>query len=328
MKIIFYYRFRSYFIIRVYFLLPFILCQCAKNFETNSIISFSNDKFCSTVSPLYSEDLIFGSDTTLDIITWNIETFPKNEQTTTCYVAKLLQTIDMDVLAIQEIDDTEIFVEMVSQLNGFSSHYESNWFAGLGYIYKTNLVEINNIYEIFETSQYWNTFPRSPLVMDMNFMGQQYFIINNHFKCCGDGILDINDNSDEENRRYNAINLLKEYVDTNLSNKNVIILGDFNDDLADAEPNNVFEKILNDKDHYFFVDFDIANSSSSEWSFPSWPSHLDHILISDELFSAFSSDNIETIKIDNYLQSGWIEYDNNISDHRPVGINLKVIYKK
>ena len=272
--------------------------------------------------------MIFGSDATLDIITWNIETFPKNEQQTSCYVSHIIQKIDMDVLAIQEIENTEMFEKMVNRLDEYSSYYESNWFAGLGYIYKTNSIEINNIYEIFDTNQYWNTFPRSPLVMDMNFMGQQYFIINNHFKCCGDGILDINDDSDEEKRRYNAINLIKEYVDTNLSNKNVIILGDFNDDIVEAEPNNVFKKILNDTDRYVFVDFDIANNSSADWSFPSWPSHLDHILITNELFSAFNSDNIQTIKIDNYLHSGWLEYDNNISDHRPVGINLEVDYTK
>jgi hypothetical protein len=30
----------------------------------------------------------------------------------------------------------------------------------------------------------------------------------------------------------------------------------------------------------------------------------------------------KTIKIDNYLQGGWIEYDQNISDHRPVAIKI------
>ena len=42
-------------------------------------------------------------------------------------------------------------------------------------------------------------------------------------------------------------------------------------------PNNVFENILNDSNNYRFVDLPIAQGNNSEWSFPNWPSHLDHI---------------------------------------------------
>jgi len=160
------------------------------------------------------------------------------------------------------------------------------------------------------------------MVMDMNFMGENYFLINNHFKCCGDGILDFNNESDEEKRRYNAANLLKEYIDTNLSDKNVLVLGDLNDDIAEAPQNNVFQMIIDDPDNYLFVDFEIANGSSSNWSYPTWPSHLDHILITNELFDELDNSDIQTIKIDEYLDGGWNEYDQNISDHRPVAVKF------
>ena len=76
--------------------------------------------------------------------------------------------------------------------------------------------------------------------MDLNFMNENYIIINNHFKCCGDNNMNINDESDEETRRYIASNLLKEYVDSYFPNNNVIILGDLNDSLIDNPNNNVF----------------------------------------------------------------------------------------
>ena len=62
------------------------------------------------------------------------------------------------------------------------------------------------------------------------------------------------------------------------------------------------------------------------WSYPSWPSHLDHIIITNELFDEYESINssCNTILIDNILNSGWAEYDNYISDHRPVGISLDI----
>ena len=191
-------------------------------------------------------------------------------------------------------------------------------------MYNTNTVQVNAKYEIYTSQPYWNAFPRSPQVLELTFNNEEYVIIDNHLKCCGDGVLDLNDTSDEENRRLRAVNLLKTYIDSIFSNDKVIVVGDWNDILTDPAPNNVFNSFLNDSD-YLFVDFPIALGSSANFSFPTWPSHLDHILISDELFADFSKPNSELscIRIDDYMSS-WSAYDYNISDHRPVGLKLKV----
>lgn len=271
------------------------------------------------------EDLSFGDDNSLDIATWNIEWFPKNNQITINHVTEIINLLELDILAIQEVDDTTMFDQMLDSLPEYTGYYESSWFAGLAYIYKTGPVEINDIYEIYTTSSYWNAFPRSPMVMDVNFMGVNYFIINNHFKCCGNGIIDFGNTSDEENRRYTAINLIKEYIDTNLSNHKVVVLGDLNDDINESPPNNVFQEVLDDSAHYRFADLEIAQGNNSEWSFPNWPSHLDHILITDEIFNEINNIKVETIKIDEYLEGGWNEFDQNISDHRPVAIKFSFV---
>ena len=262
-----------------------------------------------------------GSQDSFDFMTWNIEWFPKNGQATINYVAEIIEDIDIDVIAMQELDDRDLFDQMISSLDGYAGYYDSSWFAGLAFIYNTETVQVNDIYEIYTTSPYWNAFPRSPMVMDLNFNGVNYFLINNHFKCCGDGSLDLNDDSDEEKRRYDAINLLRDYIDENLPNQNVIVLGDLNDDIAEPQINNVFQLIINDP-NYEFVDYHIALGSSSDWSFPNWPSHLDHILVSDELFEELAYSQVETIKLDQYIDGGWNEYDYNISDHRPVFMQL------
>jgi len=268
------------------------------------------------------EELYFGTDETFEVMTWNIEWFPKNNQITVDYVTQIIQALDVDILAIQEVDDTDMFNQMLNGLPEYTGYLESEWFAGLAYIYKTDIIEINDIYEIYTTSPYWSAFPRSPMVMDLNFMGENIFIINNHFKCCGDGLMNLDDLGDEETRRYTASNLLKEYIDTNLPNENVIVLGDLNDILTDALENNVFQMIINDSKNYLFSDMEIAESSSTDWSYPTWPSHLDHILITNELFDDLDNSDIQTIKIDEYLDGGWNEYDQNISDHRPVALKL------
>ncbi len=268
------------------------------------------------------DELYFGTDNDLDIMTWNIEWFPKNGQVTIDYVGQIIEALDIDVLAIQEVDDISSFNQVVNGLDDYDGYLESSWFAGLAYIYNTQTVEINNIYEIYTSSPYWSPFPRSPMVMDMNFMNENYIIINNHFKCCGDDNMNLNDDDDEETRRYLASNLLKEYVDNYFPDSNVIILGDLNDELNDNPNDNVFQMILDDSENYFFTDMDIAQGNSAGWSYPSWPSHLDHILITNELFD--NNSYVEVIRIDDFMDGGFSQYDQNISDHRPVALKLSV----
>ena len=266
------------------------------------------------------DELYFGTDDALDIMTWNIEWFPKNGQVTIDYVEQIIDALDIDVLAIQEVDDISSFNEVIDGLENYEGYLESSWFAGLAYIYNTQTVEINDIYEIYTSSPYWSPFPRSPMIMDMNFMNKNYIIINNHFKCCGDDNMNLNDEDDEETRRYIASNLLKQYVDNYFPDSNVIILGDLNDQLIDGPNDNVFQMILDDSENYLFTDMEIAQGNSTEWSYPSWPSHLDHILITNELFD--NNPYVEVIRIDDFMDGGFSQYDQNISDHRPVALKL------
>jgi len=269
-------------------------------------------------------ELSFGTDNTLDILTWNIEHFPKNGNTTINYVTEIIENLNVDIIAIQEVSNIDSFNTMLDNLDGYSGYLESVYFRGLAFIYKTDVIQINDIYEIYTTSEYWKYFPRNPMVMDFNYEGQQFMVINNHFKCCGDGYLDINNDNDEESRRFHASRLLKEYIDTNFSDANVFLVGDLNDSLTDRPENNIFQNFIDDSTNFLFTNIDIANGSDLNWSYPTWPSHLDHILITNELFDEFKNQNssIETIKIEDYLTNGWAEYDTNITDHRPVGLKL------
>jgi len=202
----------------------------------------------------------------------------------------------------------------------------ASYSVNLAYIYKSNIIEVYDVYEIYSSSAYSREFPRRPLLMTMQWNGQDFYVINNHLKAQGDGILNLSNSWDEETRRFDACNLLDEYISAILPNENVIVLGDMNDELTDSQENNVFIAFLNEADEYDFTDLEIEEGSSVYWSYPSWPSHLDHILITNELFDEFNLENsdIQTLRIDNILDGGWSEYDNNISDHRPVGLKLAI----
>ena len=157
-------------------------------------------------------------------------------------------------------------------------------------------------------------------------MNNDFLIINNHFKCCGDGLLENENTSDEEYRRKISSELLKQYVDENLSEQKVIIIGDLNDELNDSTINNVFNSFLNDSTNYKFADMSIALGTETNWSYPNWPSHLDHIIITNEIFEIFSNPRsiIQTVHVENYFNGGKNEYNEYISDHLPVALQLQL----
>lgn len=257
-------------------------------------------------------------------MTWNIEAFPKAGQNTMDSVRKIVEALDMDIIGVQEINDTNAFKAMVLTINGYSGFAKLNYIVGLGFIYKTSSIQINSIYEIFTAPQYWNNFPRAPIVMDMNYMNERYILIVNHLKCCGDGFIDLGNTNDEENRRLESVILLKEYIDQNFPTLKTIVLGDLNDLITDQPNSNVFQPILNDPSNYAFADNAIALGPSSNWSYPTWPSHLDHFIITNELFYETQNNGsyVQTLKLESEFAAGWPSYEAIVSDHRPVAMKI------
>ncbi len=273
----------------------------------------------------------FGSDTTFDVATWNIEWFPKNGQQTVNYVTDIIESLDFDIIAVQEVDEKETFNNMIDAIPNYSSLTENSMWNnshGLAYVYRNDRVTINDAYDIYYEDIYHQIFLRSPMVLDVYFENKNYILINNHLKCCGDGILDMSNENDYEYLRWMAMNYLKDYVDSYFPESRVVILGDFNDDITEPSLNNVFNTILNDNDNYLFADMEISLGDPNNWSFPAphpivpWPSQLDHLLLTNELFEDFTFSNAQTIIVDDYLENGWSEYDQNVSDHRPVAMRL------
>jgi exonuclease III len=264
----------------------------------------------------------FATKESFDIMTWNLENFPKNEFTVD-YVAKIIDSLDIDVIALQEIKFNHSFKELLLRLpnyNGsrvkFSKHKKR-----LAFIYKKD-IEVKNIYQICKLNHFPFEIPfsRAPFVFELEWNSVPFIIINNHFS---------NGNKNYKRREY-ASKLLKSYVDKNFKSDKVIILGDFNDKLTDSSNVNIFQNFLDDKENYLIADRNLANLDSIIYSFPRLhlnpekSSHIDHIIISNELFEEFKSPNskIEVITLENQLKNNWQEYYNYISDHRPVALKL------
>ena len=49
------------------------------------------------------DELYFGTNDALDIMTWNIEWFPKNGEITVDYVSQIIEVLDVDILALGDL---------------------------------------------------------------------------------------------------------------------------------------------------------------------------------------------------------------------------------
>jgi len=253
----------------------------------------------SSVDEKYRDCLIETEDDQLEVATWNIRQFPQAGSTIEALV-DVIPNMNVDIIAVQEIQNTSMFLSMANQLAGWEAAVENvNGSIELGYLYKTSAItSFGAMTKLFSGDT--NGYPREAVEVDITHAnGLSVKLINIHLKCCGDS----------ESRREDASITMKSYLDNQLADGNVIVLGDFNDDIKNGSP---FTNFLNDSNDYFFADKSIADGSSAEWSFPSFPSHIDHILCTDDLKDEFVI--AKTLTLNDCVTN----YNGVISDHLPV----------
>ncbi len=296
---------------RIYFcaIILVLLVACGKNTPL-------------TPPPSQPSTLTFGTPLTLDVVTWNLLNFPRTE-TDTNALTSLLTTIGADVYAFQEIANPSSFLTFAASVPNYAGYVSSaSSDTRLAFLYDTRTITVNHQYPIMTGNS--NPFPRPPYVLDFTWEGQDYYVINNHLKAFGDNVIDESDSWDEEVRRRLACQNLDQYISSSLPNERVIVLGDMNDQIQEPRNSNVFLNFLDNTSEYMFADLPLAqNPINSNVSYPSSGSHLDHILITNELFDDFVSGGsyCHTILAEDWYGS-WNTYKTSISDHRPVGIRL------
>lgn len=267
-----------------------------------------------------------GRDETLEVVTWNLENFAKSGVTTVEYVIEAVEAMDADIVALQEISSASWFDQLVAGLDGWKGRKAtSDRYMNLAFLYRDDAsLSAPSFSELFRGD---DAFPRYPYVMMTEFNDEPVIVINNHFKCCGDGYIDEENYWDEEYRRQRACVALEGQIREAWPDRRVLLVGDFNDSLTDTESRNVFQVFLDEPGTYRFVDMAIAEGPSSGWSWQGGgSSHLDHILVNEPLFAAVEGTDalVQVVPLDDYFDHGFSEYDVNISDHLPVALRVKL----
>jgi len=274
------------------------------------------------LNPVISDTagISFGTDSTFDIATWNIENYPKHDPQTSQLLADLIPKLKLDCIAIEEIMNATAFSSLLAQLPGWNAVMTTSSSSyRLALLYNTSEVSVDSTATIYTNLSV--PFPRPPLVVKVRWRNTPVYVIVNHLKAYGDNVIEMGNNNDEEYRRLLACQYLDQYVQDNLPAQRVIILGDMNDQIQEPAAYNVFTPFLDRPLDYEFTDMTIAEHLTQQnCSYPNSTSHIDHILITNELFDSFTAAgcSVKSLNIENYIGGGFSTYDSMISDHRPV----------
>lgn len=256
----------------------------------------------------------FGTDSTLEVASWNIEQFPKMGNQTISDVAEIVKDLKIDLYAVEEITDVSGFQRLLDSLPGYNGKVATgaNSFAlWPAIIYDKSVISISNEQVLFTDDSY--NFPRSPYSVFITYSdGQRNFdftLIVLHLKAFGDAT--------SVSRRKAAIVKLEQYISDEIqqgSDPDYIVAGDWNDELDDPPADNVFLPFLDIPREYTFLTLQFAGSST-EYTFigGSFNSLIDHIMITAAIDTLYNK-HTEILKIDQHFTS----YLSEVSDHRPV----------
>jgi endonuclease/exonuclease/phosphatase family metal-dependent hydrolase len=262
----------------------------------------------------FSGCILPGTDNGLEIMSFNIERFPKQGVLTVDAAARLIKAADPDIVVLQELTSEASFNSLLNRLPGWSGQYylinNDDW--NLAYLFKDSEISWNVMsVKLLFTSDFY-AFPRPPMEVGITHKptGMTAYLLNLHLKASG--------GTENIDRRRDAAEKLHNYIVTQRDNDPVILIGDWNNEITpEPSSSHPFYVFISRPESYRFTDMNIATGTSLWWSYPSWPSHIDHILVTNELFSRV--DTTITYKPEPCYPS----YATTISDHRPVGLVLE-----
>jgi uncharacterized protein YdeI (BOF family)/exonuclease III len=305
------------------------------------------------------DDLNISKDLTLDVAAWNIEWFgdegnspakgnPNSDQIQKDSVKAVLLALDADIIGVEEISDDALFAQMVSEMPGYNyvlsnaTSYPND--AGVkqkvGFIYKTSTISpvstkvlLASIHPYYNggNASYLTNYPeaadrfyasgRMPFMLtaDVNINGatKRISFIDLHARA---------NSSDNPQLRYDMrkfdVEVLKDTLDAYYANENIIMVGDYNDDVdfTVADISSIassFQAYVDDTTNYNIETAELSTKGYRSYVFEK--DMIDHIMLSNELNSNYIPGST---RVHYEFYDG--DYANTTSDHMPVSARVQL----
>lgn len=303
-------------------------------------LSFSASGFQSRSIPVSGTSL-----RSLKVVNWNIEWFgspvqnPANDSLQQANVTTILQKLDADIFALAEVVDTARFRAVVSQLPGYS--YVLSEFGSyadsvrdvdyvsaqkLAFVYKTAVIRQIRTYGVLRqggsSTAYYNwSSGRFPYLMEAtaklgNDSARIQFVLLHAKANTGTKPEKIT----SWNRRKDGLKELKDTLDKQYPYSNVIMLGDFNDDLSKTITTELLPDTTTSYNDFMldsvnYRPLTLPLSLSGQRSTISYPSVIDNVIGSNEIGVAYLSGSA---RIQTQVEKLVSSYGTTTTDHYPV----------
>ena len=286
------------------------------------------------------------TESTLDIVSWNINWFgnpssgfgPTNDDLAEENIKKVMNRLDADIYVFIEVVDVQRFRKMINGIGGYgvsiadfcsnaTDTLNASYASGqkIAYVYRKTMVEAIQFRGLLRGSSnaYGNwASGRFPYMMEAKiknsnpFSGFQepIFLIGLHGKS--------GDTAQDYVRRKAATKELKDSLDNQFSKSQLIIIGDFNDDLdatisKDISSNlSSYDDIVKDStdsDRYISISLPLSRAKYN--SVIGYADVVDHVIISNELENRYLEGSVQILE--DIIT--WIpQYATTTSDHYPL----------
>lgn len=277
---------------------------------------------------------------TLDIVNWNLEWFgsatngPADNNLQQANAKRVMDSLQADIYALCEIVDTTRLMNLANSLGGYAykvSDYCSNaadpadpdYANGqkLAFIYKTSVVTNVKARGFLKSSTAANSnwaSGRVPYLMEADIVNgtasKKYFFLLVHGKAGNTG-------SDYQ-RRKDGAKEMKDSLDAQFSNVNVVILGDYNDDIDSTISTGIVPALTS------YDDLIKDSTDADSYKAPTMPLSLaglrstisnpdvvDHMVVSNELAADVI---LRSAKLVKDVETWVSDYGNTTTDHYPV----------
>lgn len=264
---------------------------------------------------------------TLDLTTWNVEWFgdpsemPANDSLQRANVRRVLDSVEADIIALQEVVNVEMLREVVAEMGGFDmvvSSYQQP--QKLAILWRTATVDTVAAREVVLASLSGNfAAGRWPLRLDVRYTNAQgaavrYSVVNIHAKAGGQA-------GEDYDWRANDSKELKRYLENSdiRDAQGAIVMGDFNDNLLKSTYQDIaspYANFVSDSANWYFATLPLAKKGLASIGGLNAPI-IDHIMVSSSV-RPLILEGSEKVENPRYIGS----YLSTTSDHFPVSVRL------
>jgi endonuclease/exonuclease/phosphatase family metal-dependent hydrolase len=292
---------------------------------------------------------------TINVASWNVLWFgnltngPSDEPLQMANVKQVMDSLRADIYVLQEVANPKAFKDLVGKLSGYKGFCSTAISGGstlddaqrVCFIYKTSVIDSVSAKPLLKGAvnlpNYPNNLPdrfwasgRLPYLFvadaTANTVKKRLHIIGIHARAnTGGTTATLAEKQLQYDQRKYDIKVLKDTLDAQYANANVLIMGDYNDDVDET-----VSEITSTKESTYkiFVDddknFKVLTKTLSDNGFRSYISQtnmIDHITVSNDLFTSVLAGSESVELAFRYIAN----YQATTSDHIPVLARLKFI---